>query len=390
MKTYLILLISLTASLTFGQVQSYFVTPVQTDAAYAIDQDSSTISINTGTQQNKLYLFIGGTGSSSSSDYNAVRLHAADLGFHFINLSYPNDVAAASLAGDPDALAFDHFRQEICFGTPVSDDVNVDTLNSVYTRTLKLVQYLNATHTSENWGQFLALPSALDWSKIIVGGHSQGSGHAAYLAKQFDVDRVLMFSGPNDYSDFFSGPANWITQPGTTSLFRHFSYLSLNDEIVDYAKQHANNAGLGMHINDDSTYVDNLASPYTNSHCLYTTQAPGIIILNHNVTVKLSTINNDVWTYMLTDPNVTDLENNSLDATLQVYPNPVANQLTISGKYSQSDLHDLHFYTLQGHQIALTTSPKLHQGQITVDISSFEPGMYIIELNGQALRILKQ
>jgi hypothetical protein len=226
-------------------------------------------------------------------------------------LSYLNSVAAASLANSNDSLVFDKYRQEVCFGTPISNDVTVDSLNSIYTRALKLIKYLDVTYPSQNWGQYLASPSSINWSKVIVGGHSQGSGHACYLAKQYLVERVLMFSGPNDYSNFFSGPANWLNQAGTTPINRHYSYLSLNDEVVAFSKQFANISGLGMFVSDDTTFVDNISSPYGNSRCLYTTQPPGLVLLNHNATIKLSTINNDVWTYMLTSTILGGLEKQS-------------------------------------------------------------------------------
>jgi predicted esterase len=63
-------------------------------------------------------------------------------------------------------------------------------------------------HPFESWAQYLATPDSIDWSNIIVGGHSQGAGHAAYLAKFNSVNRVLLFSGPNDYSTAFLPMSN--------------------------------------------------------------------------------------------------------------------------------------------------------------------------------------
>ena len=233
MKRYILLLQFLFCFICYGQVTTYYVQPIQTDASYSSTEDSSAISINSTTSINKLFLFIGGTNSSSSKDYNALRLHTAKLGIDFINLSYLNSVAAASLKNSNDSLAFNKFRQEICFGTANSDAVLVDSLNSIYTRTVKLLKYLKSTRPSENWSQYLLGDNTMDWSKIIVGGHSQGAGHAAYLAKKYRVERVLLFSGPNDYSDHFSNSANWLRQPGKTPVINHFAYLSLNDEVVD-------------------------------------------------------------------------------------------------------------------------------------------------------------
>ena len=79
-----------------------------------------------------------------------------------ISLSYPNNVATAPLGASSDSLVFDKYRQELCFGTPLISVVSVDTLNSIFTRTLKLIQYLALTYPLQNWEQYLATPTTLD------------------------------------------------------------------------------------------------------------------------------------------------------------------------------------------------------------------------------------
>lgn len=387
MKKTLLFLMLFSIGICYSQVQTYYVRPVLTDVNYSPMEDSSAISINTTSPVNKLFLFIGGTGSSSSKDYNALRLHAANLGFHFINLSYLNSVAAASLANSNDPLVFDKYRQEVCFGTPISNDVTVDSLNSIYTRTLKLIKYLDVTYPSQNWGQYLASPSSINWSKVIVGGHSQGSGHACYLAQQYLVERVLMFSGPNDYSNFFSAPANWLNQAGTTPINRHYSYLSLNDEVVAFFKQFANISGLGMLVGDDTTFVDNISSPYGNSRCLYTTQPPGLVLLNHNATIKLSTINNDVWTYMLTSTILGGLENSTQVNDIKVYPNPANDFLFLALDNPQNQLV-YSIYNVSGQLLKHDLIIPQNSGY-KIDISCLKPGTYILNVNGLPKRFIK-
>ncbi|MCA0430460.1 MAG: T9SS type A sorting domain-containing protein [Bacteroidetes bacterium] len=388
MKKYFLILLALKTSIFFGQVQTKYVKPILTHTSYGSSEDSSAISRNTSFQLNKLFLFIGGTGSSSSTDYNALRLHSANLGFDFINLSYPNNVAAASLANSSDSLTFNKYRQEVCFGTPLSIDVTVDTLNSIYTRTLKLIQYLSSTFPTENWGQYLATPTTLNWSKIIVGGHSQGSGHACFLAKQFSVYRVLMFAGANDYSDFYSNSANWIRQPGITPVIRHYSYLSLNDEAVSYNKQFKVISGLGMLLSDDSTQIDNITIPYGNSHCLYTTQAPGVVILNHNVPIKLSAINNNVWTYMLTSTITTGLDNRTVPVEIEIYPNPSKDFVYLSFQTKQEKLI-YSIYNVSGQE--LKTSTLTQNGEkYMIEISDLNTGLYTLKVNGKIFKMIKQ
>jgi hypothetical protein len=78
------------------------------------------------------------------------------------------------------------------------------------------------------WGQFLTNGSPV-WSRIIVAGHSQGSGHAAYIGTLFKVDRVLMFSGPQDYMDDLHRPAPWQADKRATPPSRFFAFLALKD-----------------------------------------------------------------------------------------------------------------------------------------------------------------
>jgi hypothetical protein len=388
MTKHLLCLLVLSTSVCFAQVQTFYVKPIQTDINYSPTEDSSSVSFNTSIQTNKLFLFIGGTGSSSSADYAALRLHAANLGYHCINLSYPNTVAAASLANSNDSLVFDKFRQEVCFGTPLSNDVSVDSLNSIYTRTLKLLQYLNTAYPLQNWGQFLISSTTPDWSKIIISGHSQGAGHACYLAKQYYVDRVLMFSGPNDYSNFYSTSAHWLRQNGTTDTNKHFVYLSLLDETVAFSKQFVNITGLGMLVNDDTTYVDNISSPYNNSHCLYTTQTPGLAILNHNVPIKQSSINSNVWTYMLTLPIITGIESYHKANDFNIFPNPASNLIHLTFINKQDNM-SYSIYSVTGQLL----KSKVLTGQIenyTIDISDLKTGVYFLHIDGKIKKIIKQ
>src|SRR5690606_32088988 len=81
----------------FSQINTLFVKPILTDPNYTAVQDSHMVIRNSSTQLNKLFLFLGGTNSSTQS-YQAICTYAAQLGYDVINLSYINSIAAASLA----------------------------------------------------------------------------------------------------------------------------------------------------------------------------------------------------------------------------------------------------------------------------------------------------
>ena len=162
---------------------SVLIQPNQTDAGYASTDQAHYVIRNTKTHLNKMLLFIGGS-FSIPNNYTFITDHAAFIGLDVISLSYPNNVAAASLGTSTDPLVFDKYREELNFGNPVSDDVSVDVLNCISTRATKLVIYLKTTFPNQNWAQYLTSSNTLQWDKIIVAGHSQGSGHACYLGKK--------------------------------------------------------------------------------------------------------------------------------------------------------------------------------------------------------------
>lgn len=374
------------ASTVFSQINTFYVLPLQTDINYVAVQDSHLVVRNTVTNINKLFLFIGGTGSNTQS-YQTISNFAGNLGYDVINLSYENNVAAASLANSSDSLVFDKYRQEVCYGTPTSADVAVDTLNSIYTRTVKLINYLNTTYPTQNWNQYLINSTTLDWTKIAVGGHSQGGGHACYFAKYNNVERVLMFSSPNDYSNYFSNAANWLRTPGITPINKHFAYLSLLDEVIAFNKQLVNLQGLGLYPFYDTTYVDISSSPYSNSHCLYTTQTPGLAILYHNSTTKFSILNNAVWTYLLTSAVTSGVDENVENKNFQSYPNPTNSVVNV---FSKENLIDKTYRIFNSNGEIVSTNNIISTNPIAIDLSVFPSGLYFVFIDNCVIKIIKQ
>ena len=178
-------------------------------------------------QQDKLILFFVGTGASAAGSWSMDSIFAT-LGYHAITLDYEDNVQTASLGDSVDTTAFERYRLAIITGSPVSGAVVVDTANSVLNRFQKLLLYLVRNDTAGGWNRFVANNEPL-WSNIIVAGHSQGSGHAAYLAKMFDVSRVLIFSGPQDYMDIYNAPAPWLSHTGATPPSSYFAFLHQQD-----------------------------------------------------------------------------------------------------------------------------------------------------------------
>jgi hypothetical protein len=271
------------------------VPPIDTDIGYQASDQSHYVVRNGTIHLNKLLLFIGGS-SSIPKNYNLICDHAASIGLDVISLYYSNEVPAVSVGNSTDELAFDHYRDEVCFGNQVSKNVSVDKLNSIETRTLKLLNYLAKKYPAQNWSQYL-ISNNLNWTKIIVAGHSQGSGHAGYLGKKKLVDRVLMFSGPNDYNTLLKKPGNWLMQAGKTPNSKIYALLHTKDEIVSYPNQLANLRAMGILGTDQlPILVDNLLTPMNNTRALAISFEG---LSNHNATVGRNPKLPAVWSAML-------------------------------------------------------------------------------------------
>lgn len=177
--------------------------------------------------RHRLFLFFPGTNGKASGSLKMDSVFAR-WGFHAISLDYEDNVVAVSCAHSLDPAAFGRYRDAIVTGAAVSSKIKVDPANSILNRFTKLLAYLVKHDPNGGWGEFFSHGEPV-WSRIIVAGHSQGSGHAAYIGKMFRVDRVLMFSGPQDYMDNLHRPAPWQAQKSATPPSRFFAFLNLKD-----------------------------------------------------------------------------------------------------------------------------------------------------------------
>lgn len=373
-----------------AQKKTFFVKPSVTDPAYTTAQDSHFVCVNlTVNPLNKLLVFLPGTGAQAKH-YQLIPGVAADLGYHCINIAYPNAEAAASCASQAATDCYTKFRQEVCYGMPGSDQIDVDSLNSIYTRLVKTLQYLNSSYPNDNWGQYLSNGKP-NWTKIATAGHSQGSGHALFLAKANSVDRVLMFGGPQDYNYIGGFPAPWIGAQGATDTTRLYSFLHIQDEISPYEIQYKALNAMGLLADNDSTWIDPLNSPYNNSHCLYTRATPKNSSTNfHNSmavdfytpgTISAPTFK-AVWTYMLSRVDNSGLSE-SLQANWSLYPNPTSGLIQLqSSKTSQ----DVNIFDDLGKIIIQTKTN--NSGITTLDLRTAIPGIYFIQIGSSVKKVV--
>ncbi len=220
-----------------AQTDSMLVDPALTSPGIVGVWGNHTAYINkTKKPVNKLLVMIVGTGTAANHNIPFFNF-AAGAGYHVVSVDYKNTVITTACSNSEDSTCFDKFRQEIVFGDPVSELVNVDAKNSIYNRLHALLVYLSENYPKQGWQQYL-LGDSMNWPKIMVAGHSQGAGHAAYLAKKFPVYRALIFAGPQDYLVKFASPAGWLRQASATNPSKYFAFLHTKDPY-DFNKQSA-------------------------------------------------------------------------------------------------------------------------------------------------------
>ena len=267
-----------------GQFYEYNILPSTTNSSIVLFNSAHEVCLDTRTTlKNKLFVFLPGT-TGYPATYKLIVKQAASQGYHAIGLMYPNDASIYTASNnDTTNTLFEKCRQEIFDGTDQTSGVSVDTNNCIKNRLYKLLVYLQSTYPTQNWSQYI-LNGQINWSKIVVAGHSQGGGHAFFIAKKVAVDKAISFSSI-DWNSALNRSAAWVTQVGATPINKFYSFNGTNDEIFNYANVQTQLADMG--IIGSPVSIDITSSPYSSTHRITTSTTPALSIApfpNHNLT----------------------------------------------------------------------------------------------------------
>lgn len=225
-------------------------------------------------RRNRLLVFFPGTGGQPRFYREVVRQAARD-GMYAIGLSYPNAEAVnkAICPGSTDPDCHEHVRAEIVDGTDASADVEVGVGDSIQHRLTALLQHLDRERADEKWDRFLdggserATPK---WSKLVLAGHSQGGGHAFYIATQHRVARVVVFA----WIDAYRGAlAPWITADMATPAKSVFFVEHVQDSIPLELRRELRRL-VGLDAFGPEVDVSTETAPYGGTHQLMMTAEP--------------------------------------------------------------------------------------------------------------------
>jgi pimeloyl-ACP methyl ester carboxylesterase len=218
----LVLGLKLVTASTWGEVVTQAVEPAATGALVQQVSGPHQAWWDDEIPGNGLLLIsLGGT-ASRPQDLEALDREAVRLGYRALAIDYPNQVISTACRESKQPNAFDRFRSEIVEGRAESDLVEVNPPNSIEGRIQALLVTLAAGPQSPIWKPFLERDRPA-WNQIVVVGHSQGSGHAAYLGKLHSLRGVILLGGPQDQG------AAWLTRAGQTEPERYLSFLHRDD-----------------------------------------------------------------------------------------------------------------------------------------------------------------
>ena len=249
--------------------------PAQADPAITLAL-SAHFTIKPGaaiTPAGKLFVMLPGTGGVPRFYREIVRT-GVTRGYHGIGLTYPNDISVGDRCApstDPDCAG--KVRREVVTGEDTSPLIAIPRAESIAGRLTSLLGYLERTYPGEGWGQFL-VGGQPDWAKIVVAGHSQGGGHAAFMAKLFSLERSVMFSAPGDTGPAPGSNATWYTLPNATALSRQYGFSHTGDGLIPFGSVLLNWRAIGIDQFGAAVSVDGAVAPFGGSHQLSTSLGP--------------------------------------------------------------------------------------------------------------------
>ncbi len=234
------------ASLTAPTLNAFAASVNDAGIDTAFGQHLASVPNALVTARGRLFVFL----PASLSVPNRTQLilqAAANNGLHAIGLAYPNDVVIDDVcSGSSDTACWRNAREEIRSGSNVSNGVAVNAANSIEHRLQRALQYLVQTQPEAGWSQYVDSAGAIRWDRVRLSGHSQGGGHAAYIATQRAVDRACLFSSPADYDNLRQQPAAWLSAATATPASRVYGFAHDRDTVVGFAKVQSTWTALGL------------------------------------------------------------------------------------------------------------------------------------------------
>lgn len=217
-----------------------FVAASETDPAIADVFDHAYVEAD-GTPADKLFVFLPGTGGLPAG-YRKILQNAAAGGYDALGLSYVNVVAVNDLCMVTEPGCHEGVRNEVITGQDTSSLVDIAPVDSIEHRLVAALTHLG-------WDKYI-VEGAPAWEAIAFAGHSQGAGHAAFIARDHEVHRAVLFAGTE--------PADWTQATLATPLERVWGFVHADDPIAAPVQLSWDNLGIPGTVLD----IDDQVPPF--------------------------------------------------------------------------------------------------------------------------------
>ncbi|WP_415062162.1 hypothetical protein [Bdellovibrio sp.] len=226
----------------------------------------------TGTKIKGIYLhFVGSYGrpynpTTANFDNDILLEEGMKKGFVVVQLAYDNRFQI----NEDVCMTYNSFnncagllRKEKITGQDVFPYAATPVADSIEERIRKLSSYFQAKNVKMPIS--LATGNVINYSALNIGGHSQGAGHAYFIALWVEVRRACFLGGPYDIPDLvgYSYPiADWFTErvSPTTPISRMRAAVSIDD--ASYSKFVSSFQYMGLTKNVH--WVEVSGAPYRN------------------------------------------------------------------------------------------------------------------------------
>jgi len=173
-----------------------------------------------------LLLFLPAT-RAKPADYQLFLGTALQDGYHVLGLDYWNLGKTLSGTCEADAHCYGMVQRNRFDGSRPSEFSSVQPSGSIVSRFRDAIAYLADHDPDGGWGRFVTGDDEIAWNDIVVAGHSQGGGEAAYIAHIRSVHGALMFSSPVE--SLGAEHAAWMDHPGRTPVDRMYAIDDVRD-----------------------------------------------------------------------------------------------------------------------------------------------------------------
>ena len=222
-----------------GQRQLEYVHPSDADPRVSEFLQDHVVITRAGARANgKLLVFLPGT-RGRPVGYEKLLDTAARMGYRAIGLEYVDAVMGGGpstiirLCGrtaDPNCAG--SLRAARAFGGQGEDGNTVPVPDGIVPRLVSLLKYLDRTHGGAGWGAFYHGDTP-EWSRIVLAGHSEGAGMAAFLARKNAVAGVALISGGPDGNPMTRQVAAWVAAPSATPAARWFAMADAGEPLEE-------------------------------------------------------------------------------------------------------------------------------------------------------------